>query len=78
MQTGADDDGNAATAPAKVDVAQAGQLRDLASETGASLPAFLGWLKVESLEDLPAERFGEALAALHDVAAQRKARQAQS
>ena len=74
-----DDDGSAASIQ-RVTEEQASQLERLAESeyTRAHMPLFLEWLQVDALADLPADRFGEALAALHDVAQRRKAREAGS
>lgn len=61
-----DDDGNAAAHTgkprqvAKVSEPQAKELAELIAETGADLPKFLRFFKVEALSDLPAADFARA------------------
>jgi hypothetical protein len=61
---GEDDDGKAADGPKLITDEQEMQLRDLAESVGANLPAFLKWLKIERLGDLPAAKFTTAVSAL--------------
>ena len=60
-----DDDGNAAGAGAKIDAAQKQQIIDLLKETKADTAAFLAYMKVASLDEMPLEKFGRAVAALN-------------
>lgn len=61
--TNEDDDGNAAGG-STVTEEQVETLREKIIEYDADLPKFLGHLKVERLEDLPARNFGRAVTAL--------------
>jgi hypothetical protein len=53
-----DNDGNGPTA--KISVEQVGILRAAIVETGADLPKFLKYFKIEKLDDLPASHFERA------------------
>lgn len=66
-----DDDGN--RGGGTIDARQVRQLEDLIRDAGADRAAFLGYLRVESLELLPVAKFGAALQAL---AAKKRAGQA--
>jgi len=64
-----DDDGNAAVAggpqpAATISDQQAQEIADLADEVGADVPAFLKYLGVRTIMDLPAHKFGTAKLAL--------------
>jgi hypothetical protein len=68
-----DDDGNAASTPAvrapaapvkRITQGDAEVLRDFAEDVGADLGKFCKFLKIENLNQLPADRFEEAYAAL--------------
>ncbi len=69
-----DDDGNAAVRTInrandgvnddRITAAQCTELRELAEEVEADLPRLCAYLKVSSLPNLPAHRFGEAKAAI--------------
>lgn len=60
-----DDDGRGAGKPvATITEDQAADLRAMAEDVGADLPKFLAWLGVESLSDLPADKYRKAVAAL--------------
>jgi hypothetical protein len=61
-----DDDGNAAGygAVGTISDEQAQELADLADEVGANVPAFLKYLGVKTIMDLPAHKFGTAKLAL--------------
>ena len=64
-----DDDGNAAVAggpqpAATISDQQAQEIADLADEVGADVPAFLKYLGVKTIMDLPAHKFGTAKLAL--------------
>jgi hypothetical protein len=64
-----DDDGNAAVAggpqpAATISDQQAQEIADLADEVGADVPAFLKYLGVKTIMDLPAHKFGAAKLAL--------------
>lgn len=61
---GEDDDAYAAGGPERVSDEQAATLRDMLESTGANKAAFLGWLKVDSIEKIPAQAYAQALAAL--------------
>ncbi len=61
---GEDDDGKAAGALEPVDEEQLTALRNAVEETGADLDKFVAYLKVPSLEELPASRYAEAMKAL--------------
>ena len=43
---------------------QAATIRDMLESTGSNVKAFLGWLKVASVEDIPAKAYSYALSAL--------------
>lgn len=58
-----DDDGNAAGAVCITDK-EAADLRALATELGANIPAFLQVMKAETFEKIPASRYKDALATL--------------
>lgn len=58
-----DDDGNAAGAVC-ITESQAADLRALATEIGANIPAFLQVMKAETFEKIPASRYKDALATL--------------
>jgi hypothetical protein len=59
-----DDDGRAAGNGSAITEEQLDQLRVLAIDVGADLPKFCKYMKVERLEDLPAAKFQNAVAAL--------------
>lgn len=60
-----DDDGNRASARGgTISAEQVAGLQSLIVEVDADIPRFLRFLKIERLEDLPASRIGEAVAAL--------------
>jgi 2-methylisocitrate lyase-like PEP mutase family enzyme len=65
-----DDDGNAAVSAGRPQPAatisdqQAQEIADLAEEVGADVPAFLKYLGVRTIMDLPAHKFGTAKLAL--------------
>lgn len=61
-----DDDGNAATAAVGKPITpeQAAELKALIEEVGADTAKFLGYLKVEKLEQLPAADYSRAVKAL--------------
>ena len=61
---GEDDDGKAAAAPATITDEQAEQIKVALEETGGLLPRFCAYWKLEKLTDLPAEKFGDALASI--------------
>jgi hypothetical protein len=58
---GEDDDGQKAGDPATVDDTQLARLTALASEVEADVRKFCQYLKIDSLRDLPANRFNEAI-----------------
>lgn len=58
-----DDDGNTAALPT-ITVEQCCLLDDLIAEVGADKAKFLRYLKVRTLEDIPAQAFKDAMAAL--------------
>jgi len=61
---GEDDDGEAAEAEGTISEEQAANIRVIAEEVGADIPKFCRFLKVESIPELPARRYQEALKAL--------------
>lgn len=61
--TGADDDGNGAHGD-RITEAQAATLQDLIDATGSNKVKFLEWLKVASLDAIPAKAYDSALKAL--------------
>jgi hypothetical protein len=63
---GEDDDGKLSGDPGRelITHEQADELRDLMESVGADAPKFLRYLKVDTLAELPASRFGEAVAQL--------------
>lgn len=63
IAVGDDDDGNAASSE-PITEAQRDELRALIVETGADIGKFCAYMKVERVEDIPANRFGVAKAAL--------------
>lgn len=60
---GADDDGKGAGLP-RISTEQACLIEDLIREVGADKPKFLRYLKVASVDDIPAQAFKDAVAAL--------------
>lgn len=58
-----DDDGNGAHLP-RITEEQAATIRDMLEATKSNVTAFLGWLKVGSVEEIPAQAYAHALAAL--------------
>lgn len=64
-----DDDGAKSEAPETISEEQIGEMVELLDATGSNKSAFLGWLKIEKLADLPASRFDEAMAPLRKKAA---------
>jgi len=64
LAAGEDDDGMA-TAGEKISDQQADDLRSLAGEVGADWPQYLRFLGVQVIEDLPAKRYKDAVAALN-------------
>lgn len=58
-----DDDGNGVDQPRITDE-QAATIRDMLESTGSNVQAFLGWLKVSSIESIPAQAYEHALRAL--------------
>ena len=65
-----DNDGQGEVQP--ITAAQAQQLRDELAAAGGSEARFLGWLKVASFEDIPADRFDVALRSIEDKRRQAK------
>lgn len=59
-----DDDGNSASGDA-ITEKQATELRDLIDEVNADLPRFLKYMRVESLDALPAAKYQQAVALLN-------------
>lgn len=53
-----------AVSPSPISKAQADQLRKVAGEVGADLQRFCQYLKIDSIPELPADQFADALAAL--------------
>lgn len=64
-----DFDGAAQVDPTPVNEDQVIALQDLLTESGRTLPKFLAFLGVDSLEKLPRVRFNEAKAALENIIA---------
>lgn len=64
LAVASDDDGKAAGAPATISADQFQKLRAKLDATGADETRFLAYMKVERLEELPADRFSAAMAAL--------------
>lgn len=64
LAASSDDDGAAARGVERITEDQEMKLRDLAESVGANLPAFLKWLKIEHLGELPAAKFTTAVSAL--------------
>lgn len=60
-----DDDGQAAGAAASITPEQVEQLQTLIVQSGADIPKFLKYFKVETLADLSASRFKDAVDALN-------------
>jgi hypothetical protein len=62
-----DDDAAAVgNGPDVISSEQAIEIEDLLKETGAKRDAFLGWLKVETVLDIPVRHFARAVAALKE------------
>ena len=61
---GEDDDAYAAGGVERINDEQAATIRDMLESTGSNVKAFLGWLKVASVEDIPAKAYSYALSAL--------------
>ena len=61
---GEDDDGKRGGGGNVISEEQVMQLRDLAKSVGANLPAFLKYLKINHLADLPEAKFSTAIKAL--------------
>lgn len=73
-----DDDGNAASKPTgnvggPITDTQLHELQDLATEVGADLQKFCQYMRVSSLNDIPAGKFNQAKSALSAKRAQRNA-----
>ena len=64
-----DDDGAAAGRGETITDEQAMELRELAESVGADITKFVAFLKVPSLADLPASRFGAAMQSLRNKGA---------
>lgn len=64
LAAAADDDGKAAGAPGVITDDQADQIRTLITEVKADLTKFLEYIKAESISDIPASKFKNAVAAL--------------
>lgn len=67
---GEDDDGKAAGDPGTLTEEQASEVQALMEDVGADRARFLSYMQVDSIADIPAKRFKDALAALE---AKRKA-----
>jgi len=61
---GEDDDAYSAGKKPRITEEQAATLRDMLEATKSNVTAFLGWLKVASIEEIPAQAYQHALAAL--------------
>lgn len=60
-----DDDGrDGGGKPETITETQAADLQALAEEVGADMPKLLGWLGVERLQDIPADKYRKAVAGL--------------
>lgn len=59
-----DDDGNTAAEARPITDEQAGQITALITETKSDINAFLTWIKAESVADIPASRFADAMGRL--------------
>lgn len=59
-----DDDGNSAGAKECVSDKQAADIQAFAEEIGANIPSMLAWQKVESISDIPANRYADVMAML--------------
>lgn len=59
-----DDDGNAASGKPRITEEQAATLRDMLEATGSDTAKFLAWLKVSSIEAIPADAYSYAMSAL--------------
>ncbi len=72
----ADDDGNAAVAstPQTISAEQAKTLRELIQRAEADEGKFLQWLRVGSIEQIPAQKYQQAEAALSKKVAQQEAK----
>lgn len=66
-----DDDGAATGRGETITEEQAMELRELAESVGADLPKFAAFLKVPSISELPAARFGTAMQALRQKGARK-------
>lgn len=68
-----DDDGNGAGAP-PIDAGQKEDLIRLIKDTGADTGKFLAYMGVPTLDQLPSNRFADAVAALHKAAEAKRER----
>lgn len=59
-----DDNGDKAGGGALIESEQFAKITTLLRDTGSDLAKFLGFFKIETVADLPAKRFGEAIAML--------------
>jgi hypothetical protein len=59
-----DDDGNGSSEAGTVTIDQITQINDLLKETKSDEKKFLGWLGAESVEKIPAGKYGKAVAEL--------------
>ena len=64
LGTGDDDDGNAAGAMETITLDQATEILDLLKEAKANVPAFLKWLKIDAVENIPARDYNKAITML--------------
>lgn len=74
LAASADDDGKSADIGDAITEAQVSELQRLIMDADADIAKFLTVLKVETLADLPAKRFAEAVEALTQLKARRAAR----
>jgi len=64
VPTGDDDDGNGAGGVEYITEKQLSQLTDMINDTETKEDKFMSFMKVESLDKIPAKQFGKAFAAL--------------
>jgi hypothetical protein len=69
---GEDDDGKKGGASSPISDEQVSQLLSLIVDTNSDIPRFCAYFKVEKIEDLPADKFDRAIAALNAKPGARK------
>ena len=72
IAAGNDDDANGSFKPETISDDQLTELRKIMTDTGASESKFCRYYKIEKIEDLPANQFDAARAALWTAGEQRK------